>query len=41
MQLAGHLRGQALQECKLLLIEEKINYGAAIKALRKRLDPRK
>ena len=39
MQLAGHLRGQALQEWKLLLPEEKANYQAAIKALKERLDP--
>ena len=39
MQLAGHLRGRALQEWKLLLPEEKINYQATIKALRERLDP--
>ena len=39
MQLAGHLRGQALQEWKLLLPDEKANYQAAIQALRERLDP--
>ena len=39
MQLAGHLRGRALQEWKLLLPEEKANYQAAIKALKERLDP--
>ena len=39
MQLAGHLRGRALQEWKLLLPEEKANYQAAIKALKGRLDP--
>ena len=39
MQLAGQLRGQALQEWKLFLPEEKIYYQAAIKALRERLDP--
>ena len=39
MQLAGHLRGRALQEWKLLLPEEKANNQAAIKALKERLDP--
>jgi len=39
MQLAGHLRGRALQEWKLLLPDEKANYQAAIQALRERLDP--
>ena len=34
MQLAGHPRGRALQEWKLLLPEENVNYQAAIKALR-------
>ena len=39
MQLAGHLRGRALQEWKSPLPEEKANYQAAIKALKGRLDP--
>ena len=39
MQLAGHLRGQALQEWKLLLPEDKVTYQAAVKALKERLDP--
>ena len=39
MQLAGHLRGQALQEWKLLLPEDRKSYQAAVKALKERLDP--
>ncbi|MCY3927700.1 MAG: hypothetical protein OXG81_05455 [Acidobacteria bacterium] len=39
MQLAGHLRGRALQEWKLLLPEERATYQSAIKALKERLDP--
>ena len=39
MQLAGHLRGRALQEWKLLLPEDRRSYQAAIKALKERLDP--
>ena len=39
MQMAGHLRGRALQEWKLLLPEEKANYQAAIKALKEGLNP--
>jgi len=33
------LRGQALQEWKLLLSEDKMTYQAAVKALKERLDP--
>ena len=39
MQLAGHLRGRALQEWKLLLPEDKITYQAAVRVLKERLDP--
>ena len=39
MQLAGHLRGRALQEWNLLQGEDKGSYGAAVSALRSRLDP--
>ena len=39
MQLAGHLRGRALQEWKLLLPEDRKSYQAAVKALKERLDP--
>ena len=39
MQLAGHLRGRALQEWNLLGEEEKATYDAATQALRTRLDP--
>ena len=39
MQLAGHLRGRALQEWKLLELKDKVTYGTAVKALRERLDP--
>ena len=39
MQLAGHLRGQALLEWKLLDSRDKATYHSAIKALRERLDP--
>ena len=38
-QLAGHLRGRALQEWNLLCEEEKATYQAAIHALRIRLNP--
>ena len=38
MQLAGHLRGQALLEWKLLDSKDKATYQAAINALRERLD---
>ena len=40
MQLAGHLRGWALQEWKLLSSEDRATYASAIKALSlERLDP--
>lgn len=39
IQLAGHLRGHALQEWNLLEEEEKENYDSAIKALRDVLGP--
>ena len=39
MQLAGHLRGRALREWRLLLPDERANYQAATQALRERLDP--
>ena len=39
MQLAGHLRGRALQEWKLLDFKDRATYQTAIKALRERLDP--
>lgn len=39
IQLAGHLRGRALQEWNLLGEEEKDMYQAATQALRIRLDP--
>lgn len=39
IQLAGHLRGRALQEWGLLTREEKKSLGSAIAALRSRLDP--
>ena len=39
MELAGHLRGRALQEWKLSLPEDRRSYQAAIKALKERLDP--
>ena len=40
IQLAGHLRGRALQEWNLLTVEEKSNWDTAVKALRGRLEPR-
>ena len=40
IQLAGHLRGRALQEWNLLTVEEKSNWDTAVKALRSRLEPR-
>ena len=40
MQLAGHLRGWALQEWKLLNPTDKTTHHSTIKALRERLDPR-
>ena len=39
IQLAGHLRGRALQEWSLLRIAEKESLKVAIDALRSRLDP--
>ena len=39
MQLAGHLRGRALQEWNLLSDGDKGSYAAATQALRNRLDP--
>lgn len=38
LQLAGYLRGRALQEWNLLSTEEQSEYGVAVKALRQRLD---
>ena len=39
MQLAGHLKGRALQEWKLLLSEDRSSYQNAVRALREKLDP--
>ena len=39
MQLAGYLRGRALQEWKLLDAKAKTTYHSTVKALRERLDP--
>ena len=39
IQLAGHLKGRALQEWNLLPDSEKETYGLAAAALRSRLDP--
>ena len=39
IQLAGHLRGRALQEWNLLPDEEKCDRQKAVKALRERLNP--
>ena len=39
IQLAGHLRGRALQEWNLLTGDERGAYGTAVAALRSRLDP--
>ena len=39
LQLAGHLRGRALQEWSLIGEEKKITYAGAVEALRSRLDP--
>lgn len=39
IQLAGHLRGRALQEWNLLGRDERTAYGTAVAALRSRLDP--
>ena len=39
LQLAGNLRGRALQEWELLTDVERSNFESAVEALRKRLDP--
>ena len=39
LQLAGHLRGRALQEWELLSREDRQSYSQAVTALRTRLDP--
>lgn len=39
MQLAGHLRGHALQEYNLLRSEERESFESTLEALRRRLDP--
>jgi len=39
MKLAGHLRGRALQEWKLLDGSDRVTYQSAIRALRERLNP--
>ena len=39
MQLAGHLRGRALQEYNLLRSEERESFESTLEALRRRLDP--
>ena len=39
IQLAGHLRGRALQEWNLLGSSERASYDTAVAALRRRLDP--
>ena len=39
LQLAGHLRGRALQEWELLSEEDRGSYSQAVSALRTRLDP--
>ena len=39
IQLAGHLRGRALQEWELIPCEDRKSYKAAVDALRERLDP--
>ena len=39
MQLAGYLRGRALQEWNLLAVEDRATYEAATRVLRTRLDP--
>ena len=40
LQLAGHLRGRALQEWNLLSTEERSTWDAAVTALKRRLEPR-
>lgn len=39
LQLAGHLRGRALQEWDLLSTSDRAKFETAVKALRDRLDP--
>ena len=39
MQLAGHLRGRALQEWNLLGSDDKVIFSSVVEALRARLDP--
>ena len=39
LQLAGHLRGRALQEWELLTDADRSSLESAVEALRKRLDP--
>ena len=39
LQLAGHLRGRALQEWNLIADDDKSTYSSATEALRARLDP--
>ena len=39
MQLAGHLKGHALQEYNLLRAEERESFESVVEALRGRLDP--
>ena len=39
MQLAGHLRGQTLQEWDLLKADDQKSFSAATQALQTRLDP--
>ena len=39
LQLAGHLRGHALQEWELIPHTDKGTYESAVEALRERLDP--
>ena len=40
MQIAGYLRGRALQEWKLLGPTDKTTYHSIVRVLRGRLDPR-
>ncbi len=39
LQLAGHLRGKALQEWNLLDKEQKVSFQSAVEAIRRRIDP--
>jgi hypothetical protein len=39
LQLAGHLRGQALQEWNLISSEDRSTFADAVRALRSRVDP--